>query len=347
MEPNQDNVNNISRKKFLRICGSVVAGGSILGVTGNLLWKMFTRPDQVFFNVDKRSGGVSQARKSAFESPYKLVSSFKVPEQIEAFELEGDRLIVVVPNTVYIYKSSGELLNNFSVGSSVRDIATDNDLIYLLYPTRVEVYDLDGEWVRDWEACSEESDYCSLTVLSGNVFVTDAANKNICKYTTDGGFVKFIQSPAGFIVPSYSFGITHIDGVVYCSNPGRHLVESYSLEGEYIESFGKTGGGVGQFSGCCNPVYVAGTPTGEIITSEKGIPRISCYGKDGEFHGVLLDEKALGGGHAAYEVRVWNDKLLVAGKNTLSTFQYDKRLAVQTACSSCEIDCPLRVGVTI
>lgn len=347
MEPNQDHANNISRKKFLRICGSVVAGGSILGVTGNLLWKMFTRPDQVFFQVDKRSAGVSQARKSTSESPYKLVSSFKVPEQIEAFELVGDRLIVAIPNTVYIYKSSGELLNNFSVGSSVRDIATDHDLIYVLYPTRVEVYNMDGEWVRDWEACSEESDYCSLTVLSGNVFVTDAANKNICKYTTDGGFVKFIQSPVGFIVPSYSFGITHVDGVVYCSNPGRHLVESYSLEGEYIESFGKTGGGNGQFSGCCNPVYVAGTPTGEIITSEKGIPRISCYGKNGEFHGVLLDEKALGGGHAAYEVRVWKDKLLVAGKNTLSTFQYDKRLAVQTACSSCGIECPLRVGVTI
>ncbi|MCQ5183050.1 hypothetical protein NE573_23790, partial [Parabacteroides distasonis] len=99
---------------------------------------------------------------------------------------------------------------------------------YLLYPTRVEVYHLEGGWIRDWEACSEESDYCSLTVLSGNVFVTDAANKNICMYTIEGGIVKFIQSPSGFIVPSYSFGITNIDGVVYCSNPGRHLVESYS-----------------------------------------------------------------------------------------------------------------------
>ena len=33
MEPNQDNGNRISRKSFLRICGSVIAGGSILGVT--------------------------------------------------------------------------------------------------------------------------------------------------------------------------------------------------------------------------------------------------------------------------------------------------------------------------
>ena len=166
-------------------------------------------------------------------------------------------------------------------------------------------------------------------------------------YTIEGGFVKFIQSPSGFIVPSYSFGITNIDGVVYCSNPGRHLVESYSPEGEYISSFGKPGGAAGLFSGCCNPVYLAGTPTGEIITSEKGILRISCYGKNGEFHSVLLDEKALGGGHAAYEVRVWDDKLVVAGKDALSIFQYDKKLAVQTACSTCGIDCPLKIGVTI
>lgn len=343
----QENENNISRKKFLRICGSVVAGGSILGVTGNLVWKMFTRPDEIFFGVDERGNTNSRSAETSFISPYKFRSSFKIPEQIDAFEVCENRLIVAARNNIYIYESSGELVNNFPVKGSVRDVAVDKGCIYILYPTRIEVYDQGGEWLRDWEACSEESDYCSFTVLSGVVFVTDAANKNICKYTTDGDFVKFIRSPAGFIVPSYCFGITHMDGVVYCSNPGRHSVESYSSEGEYIGSFGKPGGSAGLFSGCCNPVYLTSTPTGEIITSEKGIPRVSCYGKNGEFHSVLLDAKALGGGHAAYEVRVWNDKLLVAGKNTLSTFQYDKKLAVRTACSDCVIECPLRTGVTI
>ena len=52
-------------------------------------------------------------------------------------------------------------------------------------------------------------------------------------------------------------------------------------------------------------------------------------------------------GDAAYEVRVWDDKLVVAGKDALSIFQYDKKLAVQTACSTCGIDCPLKIGVTI
>ena len=350
MEPNQDNGNRISRKSFLRICGSVIAGGSILGVTGNLLWKMFTRPDDIFYGVDKKSTTINRSHVNNIVSPYRKVSAFKISDQIDAFDLYEGRLIVAAPNNIYVYEPSGALVSNFPVGSSVRDVTVDDDRVYLLYPTRVEVYDLEGGWIRDWEACSEESDYCSLTVLSGNVFVTDAANKNICMYTIEGGFVKFIQSPSGFIVPSYSFGITNIDGVVYCSNPGRHLVESYSPEGEYISSFGKPGGAAGLFSGCCNPVYLAGTPTGEIITSEKGIPRISCYGKNGEFHSVLLDEKALGGGHAAYEVRVWDDKLVVAGgmarkgEGTEASLFWQIDPNVCTQCGRCETHCVLPVS---
>lgn len=347
MESKLDKEDKISRKKFLHICGSVVAGGTILGVTGNLLWKMVNRPDEVFFGVEGKGSSVSRNPDHSFQSPYRLVSSFKAPDRIESFELNGNRLIVAVPEGICIYDASGTLIRRFAVAAPVRDMAVDKGDLYLLFPTRVEVYDEEGQQLREWEACSEESDYCSFTVVDGNVFVTDAGHKNICKYTTAGDFVKFIESPAGFIVPSYSFGITNIGGVIYCSNPGRHSVEGYSQEGDFIASFGKAGGAEGLFSGCCNPVYLTGTPTGEIITSEKGIPRISCYGKTGEFHSVLLDEKMLGGGHAAYEVRVWKDKLVVAGKDQVATFQYDKKLAFQTVCSSCGIDCPLREGVII
>ena len=48
MEPNQDNGNRISRKSFLRICGSVIAGGSILGVTGTCYGRCL-RGRMIFF----------------------------------------------------------------------------------------------------------------------------------------------------------------------------------------------------------------------------------------------------------------------------------------------------------
>lgn len=339
---------NISRKKFIQLCGSAVAGGGILGVSGILLHKRIL--DTSNFPTEKNRDNAThiaglQAKK--FASPYKMVSSFRVPETIDAFELAGDRLIAATSNNILIYDHTGGLLNNFAVESNLRDVATDNDHIYLLFPARIAVYNHEGQWLRDWEACSDKSDYCSIAVAPGFVFVTDVANKNICKYSTEGNFVKFIQSPNGFIIPSYSFGITYTDGVLYCSNSGRHNIEKYTLDGEYLGAFGKAGGATGMFCGCCNPVHLTNTSTGDIITSEKGNPRISCYGTNGEFRSMLLDSEMLGGGNTAYEVKVHGDKLFVAGKNLISTYRYDPKIAARTACSACSVACPLKKGVIV
>lgn len=349
----QEEKKKLSRKGFLQLCGSVAAGAVIAGGTGSLLWKMFAKPDDVFYNTNVQNA--SQNIRNDFKSPYRKVSSFKTDDEIEAFELMNDKLLVATPNSLSIFESDGNLLNNFAVASDVRDMAVCQGEIFVLFPTRIEVYDISGGLIRDWEACSDNSDYCSLTVFGDYVFVTDASNKNICQYRTDGALSRFINSPNGFVVPSYSFSITHIGETIYCSNPGRHLVESYSSDGEFLASFGEAGLAAGRFSGCCNPVHVTTSPTGEILTSEKGVPRISCYSPNGEFRSILLDEKSLGGGHDAYEMRILdNDKIVVAGKNSISTYQYDEQLAkasVQapssSACALCGIDCPLRVGVTI
>lgn len=346
MGPNSDKKPKISRKKFLQMCGSFLAGGSIVGVSGFLLGKSFAIPETSLKGTGR--GNAAALRQDSFTSPYKLVSSFSVPDHIEAFELAGDNIIVAASNNIFIYDRMGGLVNNFAVASNLRDIAADNENIYLLFPTRIEVYNPEGEWLRDWEACSDQSDYCSMALAPGSLFVTDAANKNICQYNTEGNFVRFIQSPDGFVIPSYSFGITYTDRVLYCSNPGRHRVEKYTAGGEYIGSFGKAGGATGMFCGCCNPVHLAYTGTGEIITSEKGNPRISCYSPDGEFRSLLLDNKTLGGGNTAYDIKVQSDKIFVTGKNIVTTYQYDKVLAAATGCSSCGVSsCPLRKGITI
>ena len=345
MGSNKLDKNDISRKRFLQICGSTIAGGSILAVSGVSLRNRFSLSER---EIDNKIGEVTPSlRKEDFASPYKLVSSFSVPGSIEAFELVGNNIVVAVPNSIFIYNRQGSLLNNFAVGNNLRDIATDDENLYLLFPTCVQVYNRNGEWLREWEACSDRSDYCSMAVAPGAVFVTDAANKNICKYTTEGDFVRFIQSPNGFIIPSYTFGITYTNETIYCSNSGRHQIEKYTTDGEYIGFFGKAGGATGMFCGCCNPVHLSYTSTGEIITSEKGNPRISCYGTDGNFRSLLIDSKSLGGGNTAYDIKIDNDKLLIAGKNLISTFQYDKILAAKTACSGCGVNCPLREGIRV
>ncbi|PTN08227.1 hypothetical protein [Mangrovibacterium marinum] len=342
MKPDKKN-QKISRKEFLQIGGSVIAGGTILGLSGVTLWKNYKHKT----NPISQSVAGLESVSEEFRSPYKLVSSFSIPDKLDSFELLGDRIVVSTANKVFIYSATGTLEHQFEIGQNLRDMAVANNEIYLLFPSRFEVYNAQGDLVRNWEAGNENADYCSMAVGGNAVFATDAANKNMCKYTTDGKLDRIVQSPNRFIIPSYSFGITYADGLVYCSNPGRHQVEKYTADGEYLGAFGQAGGAVGNFGGCCNPVHLSYTSTGEIITSEKGNPRISCYSKDGKFQNQLLDSKTLGGGHIAYRVKVAGDKLFVAGKNLVSTFQYDKSMAAKTACSTCGIDCPLREGTLI
>lgn len=335
--------NNMSRRRFLQVGGSIMLGAAFAGVMGRSLWKMLTNPADIFYDGKEAKRMKDELERVQFVSPYRRTFGFVVPDEITAIELIGDQIVVGTSNNIYRYGINGELQGNFSVRSGLRDVAVYNDKLYLLFPLRIEVYDRQGEAIQEWEACSDDADYCQLTVLKDGIFVTDAAAKNICQYKLDGTLARFIKSPNGFVVPSYSFGITNINGHVFCSNPGRHVVEQYTVNGEYVASFGKSGMGAGEFSGCCNPVQIIATEKGELLTSEKGLPRISCYGSDGTFHSILLDDKALGGGHSAYDMCILGDKLIVAGGNKISVFQYDARHSAQTLCGSCTIECPMKV----
>ena len=60
----------------------------------------------------------------------------------------------------------------------------------------------------------EESDYCSLTVYQGMSLLRMRLIKIFVCIRLREVLVKFIQSPSGFTVPSYSLVFTNIDGVV-------------------------------------------------------------------------------------------------------------------------------------
>lgn len=174
----------ISRRRFLQLCGSVLAGASIVGVSGILL--------------HKRWGASAEALPS---SPYRLVSSFRTPGDVEALTLVGDRLLVAISDRVYTYDRLGNLLE-----SRLRQAA--------------------GEPVAS----------------------------------------------------THSPGITYTDEGVYCT--------------------------------------------------------------EGESRRLLLDGEALGDARAVRGIQVSRDKVFVASRNLVSTFQYDKALAAKTACAGCGVDCP-------
>jgi len=282
--------------------------------------------------------------ESVFVSPYKKTNSFDAASNIICFDICENTIYAALSDKISVFNLSGKHQRDFSIKAGARDIVIADVAIYLLYPARIDLYSLDGEKKGEWEACSDNSDYCAITTTKDYVFVTDAENKNIVQYDKQGRLVRFIKSPEGFVIPSYSFGIVNINDTIYCSNSGRHKIESYTVEGEFIASFGVAGTQAGAFAGCCNPVYLEKTVGGHILTSEKGNPRISCYGRDGKFRTVLFDSNALGGGTTAYRMRAIGENIYIANKRTISIFKFDPPLS-EKSCTGCEADCPLRKGV--
>jgi hypothetical protein len=281
--------------------------------------------------------------ENTFVSPYKLINSFTTATDILCFDIYENTLYAAQSGRVSVFDLSGQRKRDFVIKNEVRDIVVEESAIYLLYPTGIEVITPDGVRIAGWDACSDNSDYCAFTTTKDYVFVTDAENKLITQFDKEGRLVRFIKSPEGFIIPSYSFDIININDTIYCSNSGRYKIESYTLDGEFIAAFGVSGTQAGAFAGCCNPVYLAKSSNGHILTSEKGIPRISCYGKDGKFRTILFDSKMLGGGTTACEMHVSGEDIFIANKKTISVYSFDASLA-EESCAGCEEDCPLRLN---
>jgi len=281
---------------------------------------------------------------NTFVSPYKKTNSFNAASNILCFDIYENTIYAALSGKISVFDLSGKHQRDFAIEPNIRDIAVEDATIYLLYPTQIDVYSLDGQKKGGWEACSNNSDYCAFTTTDEYVFVTDAENKNIVQYDKEGALVRFIKSPEGFIIPSYSFDIININDTIYCSNSGRHKIESYTLDGEFIAAFGVSGAQAGAFAGCCNPVYLEKTFNGNILTSEKGNPRISCYDRNGKFRTILFDSKKLGGGTGAYKMCVLGEDIYIANKKAISVYTFDSSL-LEKSCAGCDEDCPLRTGV--
>ena len=286
----------------------------------------------------------AENQENTFVSPYKKTNCFDVTSDIACFNIYENAIYVVLAGKVSIFDLLGNHQFDFEIEKDALDIVVEDAAIYLLYNTRIDMYSFDGQKKSEWEACSDNSNYCSFATTNDYVFVTDAGNKNIVQYDKQGGLVRFIKSPEGFIIPSYSFDIISINDTIYCSNSGRHKIESYTVDGKFIASFGIAGTQAGAFAGCCNPVYLEKSFDGNILTSEKGIPRISCYGKNGKFRTILFDSNTLGGGTSAYEVHVSGENIYIASKKTISIYSLDAQVSGKS-CAGCEEDCPLRKNV--
>jgi hypothetical protein len=151
-----------------------------------------------------------------------------------------------------------------------------------------------GTRLATWDSPGPKTWFTALAVTADQVFAADSGNRVILRYDRSGKLLGRIGAKdkardiPGFVLPSpYLDVVVHPDGLLRVNNAGRHKVEAYTPEGDLEASWGKPGMGIEGFCGCCNPVSLATLPGGQIVTCEKGLPRVKVYSAQGEFDGVV------------------------------------------------------------
>lgn len=204
-------------------------------------------------------------------------------------------IYVAAGKGIRILDASGSELRSIPCPDPVRAVAVAPDgVIYGAMSDHVEVFDAQGRQIAKWASPGGKAWLSGLAADAGDVYAADAGNRIVWRYDRNGQLRNRIgaKDPArgvpGLVVPSpYLQVALGKDGLVRVNNSGRHQIEAYTPEGDLEFHWGKPGGSIEGFCGCCNPIGFALLPDGRHITSEKGIPRVKLYSARGEFEGVV------------------------------------------------------------
>jgi len=190
---------------------------------------------------------------------------------------------------VRIYEPGGTFIRSWKVKpkSACLEVGPDGR-VYVGGLGRVEFYSSRGEYEGGLDiGTSKRPAAVSAIKLQGNeILVADAMAKIIHRYDATGKLIGIIgdkNKTGSFMLPN---GWLDIDidayGTIWATDTGRHRVSGWVLDGSPVGDFGKFGmQKPSDFVGCCNPVNLAVTPDGNIVTAEKMISRVKVYDPEG------------------------------------------------------------------
>lgn len=208
--------------------------------------------------------------------------------------------------------------------------------LYVGTKGHVEVFPKKGDPLA-WADLGEDSHISSIAVTGGKVFVADAGQRVLWKFSKEGkleerlGEAGSFAGRKGFIIPSANFDVAvAADGTLWVVNPGMHTLINITADGKKIKSWRRSGQSIEGFCGCCNPGHIAIMKNGSIVTGEKGLMRVKVMSTSGELMSVvagpLLFEQddphaKLGSGampgkaEAVADVAVSGEQVLVLDRN--------------------------------
>lgn len=189
------------------------------------------------------------------------------------------------------FDAAGKRLDSFTVEGAATCLAVDSQQqLYLGMGDRVEKLDASGNRVEAWETLGPNAVVTSIAASDSVVYVADAGQLRVWKFTPSGtllntvGMKDELKGVPGYVIPSPYFDVAiGLDGTLWAANTGRHSLENYTSAGYLNQSWGEYGTAIDEFCGCCNPSHFAILNDGGFVTSEKGIPRVKVYDREGQF----------------------------------------------------------------
>lgn len=312
--------NHWRRRGFLG--GALVAAGAAAGWAVTRLINPQRRANRAPAKLDDRFVyDLSEFEETPpnlllYEPAGEFATGLEQPKRIAFWEGQG--IAIGADNQLAVFSSEGQKLKEWRLDATLFCLLPlDNDALLVGYAKRFKIIDGNGQEQFKSPELGPRTYLTSAAVHGDRLFLADAGNREviICDRKSGEPLERFgRKDPAlgnpGFNIPSPYFALAMApDQRLRVANTGLLRVETYTLDGRFVSSWGEPGMKIDRFCGCCNPAYFTLSPTGDFITSEKGLARINVYGIDGHFKGA------------------------VAGPNHLVT---DKELA-KRACTDCTV----------
>jgi DNA-binding beta-propeller fold protein YncE len=222
----------------------------------------------------------------------------------------GGRLYVVGDQVIRVLEANGTPVSQFAVGGEPHAVAvTEDGSLYVAMRDHVEVFDAGGARKAAWPSPGERAYLTCVAVAGGDVWVADAGNRVVLRYDMTGrisgrlGEKDPTRKVPGLVIPSPHLDVVPApDGLLWVNNPGRRVVETYAPDGSLKSSWGESSVDIEGFCGCCNPTDIALLPDGNVVTSEKGLPRVKVYRQDGTLESVVAPAEAFSPGTSGLDL---------------------------------------------
>lgn len=258
-------------------------------------------------------------------------------EDLQAMTRGPDgKIYVAGAGAVAVFDDNDAEVTRFAIDGTAKCLAVSPDgTLFVGFRNHVEVLDEVGTVEATWAELGPRAYVTSIALLNDDVYVADAGNRVVLRYSRDGEILGRIgeidpdEDIPGIEVPSpYLDLAVNPDGDLWVVNPGRLGLERYRPDGSLVTSWYKPTLKLEGFSGCCNPTHIAFSDDGRLFTAEKGLVRIKAYDvTSGEFEELVAGSKLFPREQSLKDLVVdAKDRILVIDprKNAIRIFELKK-----------------------